>query len=270
MAIRTMAKASSKATQKVRTENVSKDKVQANGNVGKPRAPIVKNMDERTHAIKLLSSLMKADGNVFDADNDDDKHALDMCMQFIAAETRDPRSQEELAAWADTPWISSGKRKDQRPWTPYGKFLQKLRKDGIAPINPQPTAKGRVREAAQITSPGPRLDIATAKKLRQPEEGKSTAKDRIVDVPVSPVCPEGVARMASKKESTRKGKGRYGLTVKDAQAALKEADGTPSKGYAATITALCKSLFAGLTVSALKAEEINKLVEVARENGLIG
>lgn len=263
MAIRKLS-AQSTSTPK---EKMPVSKVQASEK-SKPRSPLVRSDNEEVLAHKLASVLVKADGLPFEAD--ELKEFGDNVFAFIKAESREPRSFDEVMAWVDTPWISSGKRKDQRAWTPYGKFLARMRREGIKDIDPQPVAVGKVREGGRITSPGPRLDIATAKKLRQPEEGKSTAKDRTEKVPVSVVCPEGTARMASKKESTRKGKGKYGLTVKDAQAALKAADGTPSKGYAATITALCKSLFAGLTVSALKAEEINKLVEVARENGLIG
>lgn len=282
MAIR---KLSGKA-QKVRTENTSKDKVQASDKAPPKRPVKGMGMDEAT-ATKLAYILAKAAG----FEGDDGKSVVEeplslygrdgevkeqtslahIIVAFVGAETREPRELEEVLCWAESPKTAHGTamKRGKSRWTEY---LRKNPLEGVAvdqdgnptgkKVHDVPAPTKRNERGTTPTCPHSPIPFDVKSKQRTLKrnggfEAFETAKDRI---------DEDGARMATKKET----KGRNGLTIPQAQAALKAAKGTPARGYAAAVTKLCKEKFDGRTVSTLKSAEINQLVVLCREQNIIG
>lgn len=258
-------------TTPIKTGKPSGDKVQASEKSA-PKAPVKGDKDVSAQAKACIDAMLKnagappelateptehirKDGSVFER-----RPLLKACEEFILAEGCEPGSLAHLEAWEDTPFTASGK-KNRSCTTPLGRFIAKCKKEEVTlpGQDAAPAAKGRVKEAGRITSPGPRPTPDIAKKLRGPKDGEVTAPDRV---------DEDGCRMATKANGKPRG-GKHGLTITAAQALLKTAENTPARGYSKAVTALCKNNFAGKTVSALQAKEINLLVEECRAQGLI-
>lgn len=263
MAMKKISGGTAPATPK---QKQAKSKVQASEK-SPPKSPVLGVKVTPEDTVPMLVQMFKNGSGVFDPTDPDSVEVMGYAAAFINAMGREPISFDELMAWADTPDTASG-RKSRSITAPYGRFLALMKKLGITVPgegdNSHPTAKGKVREAMKITSPGPRLRVEESSKMKRPAEGFSTVPDRIDS--------DG-ARMATRAPSKPR-QGKFGLTMDQCKEALKSCKGTPARGYAQPINVMAKTLFQAGTISvtaisSLKAAELNALVTACKEAGLI-